>query len=122
IIGDDTSVLTESHDFTVQTATTSNRVSLTRIKAGEVAEVELSYTLVGITQETLVMTFPAGFTVLSPFTDLPACASDAGFTESTLTADVAGCDGTLTFSGATVQNPVAPGTYIVRWTDDEGEG
>src|SRR5690606_22181868 len=97
-------------------------VTLSRIRISEIAEVTLTYTIDGTTESELVVTFPDEFQILSPFTSLPECASNPSMGEHTLLADVAGCSGELTFSGAMVVNPPDAGSYKITWTDDEGEG
>lgn len=106
------------------TPTSSNRVTLSRLQAGVPSVATATFTLAGTLSGTLTVTFPAGFTVTSAATG-PAssgCLSGFSFTSSTLTATKTSCSGTIVLGGATVMNPVSPGTYHVSWINDDPGG
>jgi hypothetical protein len=45
-----------------------------------------------------------------------------GFTSTTLTASLTGCNGAVTLTGAVVTNPSVAGQYTIVFTDDNGSG
>ena len=104
------------------TATTSNRVVLSRLKAGEVAQADVYYHLADTLDGLLTVTFPAGFTVLTPATGGSGCLDDFNSTTSTLTARKTGCTGDVVMTGATVRNPATPGDYPITWVNDDPGG
>ena len=106
--------------------TTNNRISLSRLAAGESAVLSLEFDLAHVISTTLTVTFPAGFTVTSPATTAggasSSCLSNFGYTSNTLTADKSNCGGPITLGGATVTLPSSPGSYTITWVnDDPGE-
>jgi len=99
-------------------ATTVNSVTLSRLKIDTVATVDLRFHLADTLDGTLTVTFPAGFEVLSAPTGGSSCLSRIAFTSSTITALKNLCTGDLFLTGATVQNPHDPGSYIINWIND----
>ena len=103
--------------------TLANRVTLGRLKAGEVADFALSFTLQNTLSGLLTVSFPSGFLVNSAFTT-GSCSGGGsigtfGFTGTTLTAVKSSCAGTVALSGASVTNPPAPGAYVIYWVNDD---
>jgi len=104
--------------------TLSNKITLSRIKAGASATAAITFTLQNTLSGTLTVTFPVGFTVTSAATGpaSSACLSSFGFTSTTLTATKTNCSGTITLGGATVTNPSSPGVYNITWVNDDPGG
>lgn len=123
--GYDSNVATVTVTISSHDATTDNRLTLSRLSAGVTSSLGLSFTLHNTLSTPLTVTFPVGFTVVSPFT--AATCAGGGTVDTfamnaetrTLTAAKHNCSGTLVVSGASVINPGAPGTYIINWTNDD---
>jgi hypothetical protein len=123
--GYDSNTVTVTVTVSSSDSTVSNTVIMSRLSTGENAAVNLSFGLQNTLSTPLTVTFPAGFTVVSPFTSgtcssggtVDTFAMNAG--ARTLTAAKHNCSGTLSLSGAVVTNPVTPGTYIVSWVNDD---
>jgi DNA-binding beta-propeller fold protein YncE len=107
-----------------QNPTLSNKIALSRLKAGVSGAVDITFTLQDTLSGTLTVTFPAGFTVTAAATGgaSSGCLSSFGFTAQTLTATKSSCSGTITLGGATVTNPSTPGAYYISWVNDDPGG
>jgi uncharacterized repeat protein (TIGR01451 family) len=124
---DDQVSVTKPIGIHTNTHTTENRTQLSRSKAGETATMDFSFELTHVLNSTTVITFPEGF--------VPTAAPTAGTcttgTIDTFSFDAQartfsgvkhGCSGTVTLTGGTVTNPTTPGSYTIRWVnDDPGE-
>ena len=106
----------------VNNPTTTNRVVLSRLKIDTVATADIYYHLADTLDGTLTVTFPLGFTVLTPATGGSLCLDNFDFTASTLTARKTGCSGDIQMLGATVQNPHTAGQYPITWVNDDPGG
>ncbi|MEA3249235.1 MAG: hypothetical protein U9Q03_02665, partial [Patescibacteria group bacterium] len=116
---------TDTGSFDVAGETTSNQLSLSRLKAGETnVDFALTFTLTGTDTGTLTVTFPAQFTVTSAADDPGSdnCLTNFSYTSTTLVATKTSCSGQITLGGATVTNPATPGAYTISWTNDNGSG
>ena len=125
----DTASQTTNSDstFTVGSFTTAGTMTLSRLKAGTAnIDFALSFAVTGPDTAPLIVTFPAGFTVTQAFTS-GTCSGGGtvasfGFTGTTLTATKTGCIGTVTLSGSKITLHSTPGTYVITWANDSGEG
>lgn len=104
-------------------STTGNELTLSRLSVSANADVQVSFTLHNTLSTALTITYPDAFTIISPFTS-GSCSGGGtvdnfGMGSHTLTADKHSCSGTLTLSGAVVQNPSLPGSYTISWVNDD---
>jgi hypothetical protein len=112
-------------DFTIDKdirPTTQNRTPLSRLQAGATANLTLSFYISHTLSSDLVVTFPAGFEVLSLPTEGSSCLSNYRLSPDhlTITADKSNCPvGPLNFSGATVLLPSVTGVYDITWVNDD---
>jgi hypothetical protein len=112
--------------FSVARITTSNTLSVERAKVDVDTVYSMNFTLAELSTGTLTVTFPEGFSMVSPAT---AEASDSCFSNFSMDVDnrrliatKTNCLGPVTFSGAVVHTPIYAGSYTVTWTNDNGEG